>query len=130
MKANKIIYWIATALFSAGMLMSSSMYLTQNPKLVEAFHTLGYPLFFMYILGLAKGLGAIALLVPRFPKLKEWAYAGFSFTLIGAIWTHVATGTSFSAVIIFGVLLLVSYLFYNRVQNTKKITQASVASLG
>ena len=130
MKANKITYWIATALFSAGMLMSSSMYLTQNPKLVEAFHFLGYPLFFMYILGLAKGLGAIALLVPKFPKLKEWAYAGFSFTLIGAIWTHIATGTSFSAVVIFAILLAVSYIFYNRVQHAKNTLSTSIASLG
>lgn len=111
MKKDKIIYWLSTGLISAAMLMSSVMYLTKNPELMNNFKQLGYPSFFIPILGTAKLLGAIALVNPWFSKLKEWAYAGFTFTFIGAIWTHVATGTPFIPVIVLLVILGVSYFF-------------------
>ena len=101
MTTNKIIYWVSTILFSAGMLMSSFMYLSHNPELMKGFALLGYPVYFVNILGTAKLLGAITLLVPTFPKLKEWAYAGFTFCLIGAVWTHAATGTPFVMPLVF-----------------------------
>lgn len=115
MKRDKIIYWIATGLLSAGMLMSAFMYLTQNPELMKSFQGAGYPAYFVLLLGTAKLLGAVALLVPIWNTIKEWAYAGFAFTFIGAVWTHLATGTPWVAPFIALVILSVSYWFRSRV---------------
>ena len=111
MKTKKILYWIFTGLISAFMLLSSYMYLTKNPQLIEDFQKLGYPIYFVTLLGIVKFLGAIALVQPRWKTLQEWAYAGFTFTFVGAVWTHVATGTSFIAALIALVLLGLSYWF-------------------
>lgn len=115
MKINKIVYWVSTVLFAGMMIMSSVMYLTKNPKLVEGFNLMGYPLFMLNILGTAKLLGAIALLQPKFDRLKEWAYAGFTINMIGAIWSHIALGQPFMSPVLFLVLLAVSYVFYHRI---------------
>lgn len=115
MKRNKIMYYVTTGLVSAGFLMSSVMYLTKNTELMSNFSRLGYPAYFVTILGVAKLLGALALLNPWYAKLREWAYAGFAFILIGAIWTHIATGTSFAAPLVFAVLISASYLFHQKV---------------
>lgn len=114
MKRDKVIYWIATGLLSAGMLMSAFMYLTKNPELMKSFHSAGYPDYFVLILGSAKLLGAIVLLAPVWSKLKEWAYAGFAFTFIGAMWTHIATSTPWIAPFIALLILSVSYWFRGR----------------
>ncbi|WP_317897987.1 DoxX family protein [Aurantibacillus circumpalustris] len=123
-KVTKIIYWTITGLVALGFLMSSFMYLTKAPELMENFSKAGYPVYFVTILGLAKLLGAIALVNPWFPKLKEWAYAGFTFVLIGAVWTHVATSTPFAAPLVFLILLTASYFF-----NLKMNAKASVQNL-
>src|SRR5687767_4626014 len=110
MKKNKIIYWSVTGLLSALFLMSAVMYLTKNPQITEGFTRSGYPLFLVTMLGVAKLLGAIALVNPWSKELKNWAYAGFTFVLIGAVWTHAATHTPFVAPLIFLVLLGLSYV--------------------
>ena len=119
MKRDKIIYWILTGIVALGFAMSSFMYLSKNPELMANFNQLGFPVYFVTILGIAKLLGAIALINPWWNKLKEWAYAGFTFTLIGAAWTHIATGTSFMAPLIFLLLVGGSYLFYLRTTDRK-----------
>lgn len=111
MKTTKIIYWSSTGLLSAAFLMSAFMYLSKSPELMANFAKAGYPVYFVTILGIAKLLGAIALINPWFDRLKEWAYAGFTFVLIGAVWTHLATQTPFVAPLLFLVLLAVSYVF-------------------
>lgn len=111
MKRDKVIYWIATGLISAGMLMSAFMYLSKNPQLLKSFQEAGYPIYFITLLGTAKLLGAIVLLIPIWSKLKEWAYAGFAFTFIGAVWTHLSTGTPWLAPFIALLILSVSYWF-------------------
>jgi hypothetical protein len=116
MKKNKIIYWSSTGLVSLAFLMSSFMYLGKNPGLMENFAKAGFPVFFVTILGLAKLLGAVAVINPWFPTLREWAYAGFTFVLIGAIWTHVATQTPFVAPLIFLLLLGLSYWSHNKLK--------------
>src|SRR3712207_4585913 len=74
----KIAYWTLTGLFGLMMLASGVMYLSGNPQPVEGFRHLGYPDYFRTLLGIAKILGAVALLVPVVPRtLREWAYAGF-----------------------------------------------------
>jgi hypothetical protein len=91
MKAKLITYWIATILICGQMAFAAFAYLTRQPKVMEAFSSLGYPQYFPMILGTAKVLGVLALLVPGLPMLKEWAYAGFTFTFIGAAWSHAAS---------------------------------------
>lgn len=115
MKRDKIIYWIATGLIAAGMTMSAFMYLTMNAELVSNFKTLGFPTFFVSILGVAKLLGAVVLVAPVGTRLKEWAYAGFIFIFIGAIWTHIATGTPWITPAVFLIILGVSYFFWTKV---------------
>jgi len=114
MKRDKIIYWSATGLVAAAMAASGGMYLTGNPEVLQGFEQLGYPGYFVQLLGIAKLLGAAALLIPVPERIREWAYAGIAFTLIGAAWTHIATQTPFMApLLILGVLGL-SYWFRSR----------------
>ena len=112
---QKIIYWVATGLLSAMMLMSAFMYLSGGVEFKAQLAQVGLPLFFMQFLGVAKFLGAVALLYPRQHLLKEWAYAGFTFTFLGAIWTHISTSTSFVGPLVALILLGVSYYFRNAV---------------
>jgi hypothetical protein len=115
MKRDKIIYWVATGLLAAGMALSAYMYLTKNPELMGTFQALGFPVYFVSILGVAKLLGAIVLVAPAGSRLKEWAYAGFIFTFLGAIWVHIETGTPFAGPLVFLLVLGVSYLFWIRI---------------
>lgn len=116
MKKNKIIYWSLTGLVSAGFFMSSIMYLSQNPLLVQNFQKMGFPLVMVQILGIAKLLGALAIINPWYPKLKEWAYAGFVFVLIGAVWIHIDTNTHFFAPLLFLVLVVASYMYFHKLK--------------
>lgn len=118
MKRDKIIYWTTTGLLAAGMVMSGAMYLSKNEEMVTNFTAIGYPVFMLGILGIAKLLGGIALVAPAPARLKEWAYAGFTFVFIGAAWTHVATDTPWIAPIIALAILAVSYFFFLRIRKT------------
>lgn len=115
MKRNKIIYWVATGLVTAGMAMSGIMYLT-NEEMKLNFTQIGFPIYFMMLLGIAKLLGAIALVAPLPVNIKEWTYAGFGFMFIGAAWTHLATQTPWFAPVVFLGLLITSYFFYKKVR--------------
>lgn len=114
MKRDKIIYWVTTGLVAASGLMSGVMYLTKNPQVVDGFKLLGYPYYFAVILGIAKLLGAVALVLPLWERIKEWAYAGFTFVFLGATLTHIATSTPWVAPFISLLVLLASYLFWKR----------------
>jgi len=83
-KTNNIIYWVLLVLFAAFMLMDGIGGVTHAEEGIKSMKTLGYPVYVMTILGVAKILGVIVLLQPKFPILKEWAYAGFTFNFIGA----------------------------------------------
>lgn len=89
-KTNKIIYWIATIWLALGMVSTGIVQLIHYPKELEKMTQLGYPAYFLTIIGIWKLLGAIVVLVPRLPLLKEWAYAGFLFTMSGAVFSHLA----------------------------------------
>ena len=89
-KTKKIIYWIATALLAIGMLQSGIFAVLRTKQWVDLITPLGYPIYFLTILGMWKILGVIAILIPRFPLLKEWAYAGFFFAMTGALASHLA----------------------------------------
>lgn len=92
-KRNNIIYRIATIWLSLGMFSTGLVQLTGMKEEVEKTHNhLGYPTYFLTIIGIWKLLGTTAVLIPRFPLLKEWAYAGFFFVMTGAIFSHIACG--------------------------------------
>lgn len=118
MKKINIIYWISTLLICFVMAGSGIAGLMASPESVKMMHEhMGYPVYFLYFISIAKILGAIAILMPGFPKLKEWAFAGFAFDLIGATWSTFATGTTVVQnlpMLIFFALLAVSYIYYRK----------------
>lgn len=89
-KRNKIIYWIATLWLSLGMTATGVVQLMHVQEEADMMDRLGYPIYFLTILGIWKILGVVAVLVPKFPVVKEWAYAGFFFAMSGAIISHLA----------------------------------------
>ena len=113
-KRNKIIYWIATVWLSLGMVSTGIVQLLQMEEETASMKALGYPLYFLTILGIWKLLGVLAVLIPKFPLLKEWAYAGFFFAMSGAILSHVATGDALSTMappLLLLALTLLSWYF-------------------
>lgn len=103
-KAGKIIYWIATIWLALGMLSTGIVQLLKVKEEVDLFTHLGYPVYLLTILGVWKISGVAALLIPRFPLLKEWVYAGFFFAMSGAVYSHIASGNPVKE--LFGPLLL------------------------
>ena len=91
-KRNKIIYWVATVWLAVAMIASGIQQIFTIGGFVEIMERLGFPTYFSVILGVWKTAGVVAILIPKFPLLKEWAYAGFFFLLTGAIFTHAAVG--------------------------------------
>jgi uncharacterized membrane protein YphA (DoxX/SURF4 family) len=91
---RKIGYWIATGIFAAVFTFVGVINLMAPPEMIAMLASLGYPAYLAGILGVAKLLAVIAIVVPGFPRLKEWAYAGVTFDLIGAAWSHAASGDS------------------------------------
>lgn len=91
-KRDTIIFWVFTGIFSAFMLTSIIPNILSAPEWVEIFKQLGYPLYMLPFIGVAKLLGIIALIVPGFPRIKEWAYAGLFFDLTGAVYSGLAVG--------------------------------------
>lgn len=113
-KRNKIIYWIFTIWFSFGMTFNAvSQLLKVDAEVVRVTH-LGYPEYLLYLLGTLKLFGVIALLMPKYPLVKLLAYAGFTFLLIGALYSHIAFHDPFKEIfpaLLFSVLLSMSYFF-------------------
>lgn len=86
--SRTIAYWAATGLVTIVALFAAFSYLTTSPQAVENFRHVGYPQQLRVLLGIGKLAGAIVLLLPRLPMLKEWAYAGFTFMWIAASVAH------------------------------------------
>ncbi|MBS7255717.1 DoxX family protein [Flavobacterium branchiicola] len=91
-KRNKIIYWVATLWLSLGMVATGIVQLMQTKDETDRISHLGYPIYLLTLLGVWKLLGVIAVLIPKFPVLKEWAYAGFFFAMSGAVFSHFISG--------------------------------------
>jgi uncharacterized membrane protein YphA (DoxX/SURF4 family) len=110
--ARKVAYWASTGVVAALMAFAAFTYLSGGPQVVEGFARVGYPQQLRIILGIVKPLGAIALLVPGFVKLKEWAYAGFTYAWICAAVAHYSVGQKGEAMfpVILLVVLYVSYV--------------------
>ncbi len=117
-KTVKILYWVFTALFAFMMLGSAIPDILAMPMAVDGMHkTLGYPLYFIPFIGVAKALGVIAILVPGFPRIKEWAYAGLMFDLIGATYSLMSVPNPdgpWYFMLLPLTLGVLSYIFYHR----------------
>lgn len=98
MDARKISYWATTGLATAILTFGALNELTHSARVVETVAHLGYPAFVPSLLGTWKVLAIVALLVPRFPRLKEWAYAGIFFDVTGAIVSHAMVGDGAAAI--------------------------------
>jgi hypothetical protein len=92
--AKTIAYWVVTIFGPASFVIGGYLHLTRDPQVMATLAHLGYPAYFATIMGVWKLLGAIAIVVPGFPRVKEWAYAGFFFDLTGAAATRVFVGDS------------------------------------
>ena len=113
-RKNKIIYWIATIWMSVGMLSTGIVQIFKINTKVDYITHLNYPGYFLTIVGIWKILGVIAVLVPKFTLLKEWAYAGFFFVMTGAVFSHLAAGDAFNEIapsLLLLALTLLSWYF-------------------
>jgi hypothetical protein len=125
-RRNKIIYWISTIWLALGMLSTGTGQLLKvkaGAPGVNSITHLGYPGYFPIILGVWKILGVIAVLIPKFPLLKEWAYAGFFFAMSGAAISHISSGDSVKEIAPSLVLLILIFIsWYFRPANRKIIS--------
>ncbi|MES2558278.1 MAG: DoxX family protein [Bacteroidota bacterium] len=113
-KRNKIMYWVATLWLALGMTSTGIVQLLQVDEEVSRMERLGFPVYSLTILGVWKILGVIAVLVPRFPLIKEWAYAGFFFNMTGALFAHIAMGSGMNEIfppILLLILTVTSWYF-------------------
>jgi hypothetical protein len=107
--ARKIAYWTSTAIVSAALLMAAT-YLTGSEQVVSGFAKAGYPQHLRIVLGIAKPIAAIVLLVPGFALLKEWAYAGATFALVMATISAYSSGEMWIMPLVLLAVLAVSYV--------------------
>jgi hypothetical protein len=113
-KRNKIIYWIFTLWLCLGMVSTGIVQLLQTKEETDMFIHLGFPLYLLTILGVCKLLGVIIALIPRFPLLKEWTYAGFFFMMSGAVASHVIMRDPMNEVfppLLLVILTMISWYF-------------------
>ena len=124
MKKTKILYWIFTGLFAAAML-STCIPSEEGTKFIT--ETLGFPAYFVRYIAAAKVLGVIAILIPGFPTVKEWAYAGLFFDLVSVAYAFysinaLASGGLF--LLVFFALGITSYFFYRKMLRETSVTVA------
>jgi uncharacterized membrane protein YphA (DoxX/SURF4 family) len=129
MKKLNVIYWIVTGLFAFVMFGSAIPNILMMPVSVKGFAEIGLPAYLLPLLGIAKALGVIAILVPGLPRLKEWAYAGLTFDLIGAIYCVAASGkpaSNWVPMFIFIALAAGAYTIYHKREKAKLKAKAVV----
>jgi DoxX-like protein len=134
-KHSKTLYWIVTGLMAAFMLLASIPDLLRTPQAVAIFGHLGYPMYLLPFLGTAKTLGVVVVLLPGFRRLKEWAFAGLVFDLIGALYSHLSVGDPLSGWMpaVIGLILVGgSYLSYRRqpISDDANVMSNSRATVG
>ena len=118
MKKTKIIYWILTGLMSLGLGVGAVFNAMSSTESVELITHLGFPVYIVPFVGVAKILGIIAILIPGFPRLKEWAYAGLVFDLVGAIYAHISIGApagQWAPILVLVAIVAGSYIFHHKV---------------
>ena len=131
MKNTKIIYWTTTILFSGFMIFSAIPNILMAEDAIKFITGLGYPVYFIPFIGVAKLLGSLAILVPRFKKIKEWAYAGLFFDLIGAVYSGYMIGgfdpTMLTMIPVFGIAIT-SYIYNQKVYGQKMVHEAPMVA--
>jgi len=125
-KAKKIIYWVATLWLALGMTSSAVVQLMRIPEGVQGVTHLGYPAYLLTILGTWKILGVIAILAPRFPVVKEWAYAGFFFVTSGALISHVTMGDPFGEILPAVLLLTLTVVSWYLRPASRRVASGAV----
>lgn len=113
-KRKKIIYWVFTLWMSLGMVSTGIVQVSGAAAEVDRVQHLGYPVYLLHLLGACKLLGVVAVLLPKLPVWKEWAYAGFFFTLAGALFSHLVMGDPFKDTfpsVLLLILTAISWLF-------------------
>ena len=123
LKKTKVIYWAVTIFLSAVLLMAGASELMKNDMIVEVMDHLGYPLYVATILGVLKIAGVLALLFPPCVEVKEWAYAGFTFDLLGATTSHLTVGDPvayWSKPFSLFVVLAISYVLWKKITLTRQ----------
>jgi uncharacterized membrane protein YphA (DoxX/SURF4 family) len=126
--ARKVVYWASTGILSALSLFAAFAYLSGNSEAVQGFARVGYPQQLRIMLGIAKPLGAIALLVPGWPRLKEWAYAGFTFAWISAFVAHYVAKEAVSETVMPLVLLALLFASYVTRPASRRVAGQSAIS--
>lgn len=121
-RRNKIIYWITTVWLALGMVSTAIVQLMQMKEEVDNITHLGYPIYILTLLGVWKILGVVTVLVPKFPLLKEWAYAGFFFAMSGAMVSHIASGNPINAVFPSLLLLVLTVISWYLRPADRKLT--------
>ncbi len=117
MKRTNIIYWIITGLLALLMAFSGVANIIAGPPSISGFDHIHFPHYMIQFLGVAKLLGAIAIIIPGFPRLKEWAYAGLTYDLLGAIYASYSVGDPVSMwgpILIGPLLIAISYILYHK----------------
>jgi uncharacterized membrane protein YphA (DoxX/SURF4 family) len=130
MKKINIIYWTCTGLFVALMLVSAITSIMNLPETqVMVSKHLGYPPYFNPALGVAKLLGVIILLFPGYYRIKEWAYAGFTFDLLFALYSLISVKDPVKGYAMFPVIFLIlagSYIYYHKRKAAAGATDVAV----
>ena len=125
MEKRKLIwYWIITAILSVCIFSGGLAQAIQVKEVVQGFKPLGYPNYFISLIGVWKVLGIIAILIPKFKLLKEWAYAGIFFTMSGAVISHIASGDVSAQIISPVVLAIFTVLSWYLRPADRKIVEA------
>jgi hypothetical protein len=107
-KRNKIIYWTSTIWLALGMLSTGIVQLFKTQTEVDSITHLDYPIYFLTILGIWKILGVVAVLIPKYPLLKEWTYAGFFFAMSGGVFSRIASGDPINTILPLLLLLILT----------------------
>jgi hypothetical protein len=123
MKATKITYWVSTGIIAAFTLMGA--FFINSPEAIKSMHDMGLPEWFRYELSIAKPIGALILILPFFGKrIKEWAYVAFGIDFISAGIAHIWGDGMYKylgMVVVFIVLLIVSYVTYHKLNDYKTL---------
>lgn len=127
MKKTKVIYWCFTGVLAALTVFGAIPDAMSVPEAVALFKHLGYPAYLLPFLGIAKILGVVAILVPGFPRIKEWAYAGLVFDFTGALYSSIAVGDPASSWMLFSIgyiLIAGSYIYHHKKRKAVSLSSA------
>lgn len=123
-KRDQIIYWVSTLWLSLGMTSAGIVQLIKMDEEIDRTVThLGFPIYFLTIIGTWKILGVITILIPKFPLLKEWAYAGFFFNLTGALYAHFVMRDPIGEIFPAALLLMLTVISWFFRPTSRKLPQ-------